>query len=614
MCLSFLDRSRAFLTFRQSLRLLSQRELSRRLAVDRSLHTVFAGTLLVALTLTLSTTSAQDTGPAADEPAATGADDDAQAATATEQAAATGNGQDDLDEAMVLRIDADTTEKLGEVAALLESALVKGLSDESRSFARRMLASIHFERGQALAGQLMQGGGRQLRQLRAKSLESLRSAVEHDPALVEAYLLIARLNLLPEGDAEEVRRAASKAIELLGDNPAEQSNAYLLRAMRQDDDAARTADLDAAVKADPASTDARQARALLRLQKGDVNGAVEDLQLLLKQDPTNQAIAQAAVEQLVAMERIDDAIELLTEAIAASPNEGLYRLRGIIHRTQGREDEALADFGKALAMQPKDPISLLQRAEISLARRDVKSAKEDLKEAIRVAPQVADSVAAVRVRCYIAVEEGRLADAINEMQRLVDAAPDDPFWMLQLANLYQQDDRPRKAIEMVDRIIAADPANVAALRTRADTLLSIGDHAGAIRDYESALKIGVSDSIQKSGILNNLAWVLATSPQDDVRDGDKAIGFAEEAAELTEHKEAHILSTLAAAHAEKGDFAEAIRWSSKAVEVGDEEDHDQLEQLKEELESYREGKPWREEQKTEENKVPLLAPEDLIDT
>jgi len=523
-------------------------------------------------------------------------------------------GQDDLDEAMVLRIDADSPAKLEEVTVLIESALKKGLSDESTMFAKKMLASIQFERGQAISAQLMEGGGRRVRQMRTQALESLKSALENDPGLVEAYMLIGRLNLLPEGDAEEVRKAATKAIELLADNPAEQSDAYLLRALRQTDDKAQLADLDAAIKTDPKSSDALQARVVLRMKNSDLNGAVEDLQALLKQDPTNQAVAQAAVSQLVDMNRVDDAAKLLTDALQASPNEGLYRLRGIIYRTQGKEDEALEDFGKALAMQPKDPISLLQRAEISLARDDVKSAKSDLREAIRVAPQVADTVAAIRVRCYIAAEEGRMADAINDMKLLVSNAPEDAFWQLQLANLFIQDKRPRQAIDIASAVIERDAKNVTALRLRADTLLGMGDHGAAIKDYEKAVEFGIEDPIQKSGVLNNLAWVLATSPKDDVRDGDRAIKFGNQAAELTEFKEAHILSTLGAAYAEKGNFEEAIKWSTKAVELGRLEKNEQIEQLEQELKSYGEGKAWREKQETQENKVPLLGPEDLIDT
>ena len=56
----------------------------------------------------------------------------------------------------------------------------------------------------------------------------------------------------------------------------------------------------------------------------------------------------------------------------------------------------------------------------------------------------------------------------------------------------------------------------------------------------------------------------------------------------------HILSTLAAAYAENGDFESARSWSQKAVELGEKENHDSLESLKKELESYKENKPWRE--------------------
>ena len=90
------------------------------------------------------------------------------------------------------------------------------------------------------------------------------------------------------------------------------------------------------------------------------------------------------------------------------------------------------------------------------------------------------------------------------------------------------------------------------------------------------------------------------------------------AAELSDFNEAHILSTLAAAYAEVGDFPKAIEWSTKSVDLGsgteEEEEHAQLDQLKKELDSYKAGKAWREKQETEENTVPILSPEDLIDT
>ena len=74
------------------------------------------------------------------------------------------------------------------------------------------------------------------------------------------------------------------------------------------------------------------------------------------------------------------------------------------------------------------------------------------------------------------------------------------------------------------------------------------------------------------------------------------------------------LATLAAAYAEDGNFEKAIEWSSKGVEIGKKGKHEQLEELEEELQSYKDGKPWREKQEVQENAVPILSPEDLIET
>ncbi len=127
-------------------------------------------------------------------------------------------------------------------------------------------------------------------------------------------------------------------------------------------------------------------------------------------------------------------------------------------------------------------------------------------------------------------------------------------------------------------------------RYRGDAKLNIGQHREAVADYEKAYEL---DS-KEPGVLNNLAWTLATSPDDDVRNGDRAVELATEACELTEFKLAHMLSTLAAAHAEVGDFETAQEWSRKAAELNDEVNQSQIE---EELASYQRGEPWRERQK-----------------
>jgi tetratricopeptide (TPR) repeat protein len=556
-----------------------------------------------------SPAEAENEGPAADQKEAEKVDPN--------------KGQADLDEAVIKRIDAETETQLESVSALLESALKKGLDEENESFAKKMLGSVLMQRSQGLAAAMVRARGRRQLELRDEALRGLDEAVKNDPTLVEAFLLIARLNLLPGGDKGAITEATTRAIELLEDDPTEQSAAYVLRALTQDDNEKKIADLDAAIDADSKNLEAFQARAALRLQLDDVEGAIADLEIVLLKDPTNQVFAGVAVQKLVDLNRVDDAVRLITKMLAAKPSEGMYRMRAILYRSEQKFDEAMSDLNKAIAMQPKDPVTLLQRAELALDRDDVKSAKEDFRSALRAAPQIIDADPTIALRSRIALQENRLADAINDVQLLVDRAPEDVFRRLRLASLYSLDKRPRKAIDILSDVLENDPKNLAVLRSRGDAWLSVGEHDKAIEDYEKAIEVlgnielVDADEQQKAeaaGIYNNLSWVLSTSPIDSVRDGKRAVRLGEKAAKLSDYKEAHILSTLAAGFAETGEFEQAIEWSTKAVQLGEEDEHEQLDQLQLELDSYREGEPWREKQETEENKVPILSPEDLIDT
>ena len=195
-------------------------------------------------------------------------------------------------------------------------------------------------------------------------------------------------------------------------------------------------------------------------------------------------------------------------------------------------------------------------------------------------------------------------------KQLLEDDPDNVELQLQLAAIYTADARPRRAIELYSELVELDDDDVTwrALRGRADARLGIGDHAAAVADYEKALELKSDDD----GILNNLAWVLSTSPKDGVRDGKRSIDLAKKACELTDYKAAHILSTLAACYAETGDFEEARKWSGKAVELGEGEIR---EHLADELESYKQEQPWRELQEQEENPDPepeLGISDDLI--
>ncbi len=65
--------------------------------------------------------------------------------------------------------------------------------------------------------------------------------------------------------------------------------------------------------------------------------------------------------------------------------------------------------------------------------------------------------------------------------------------------------------------------------------------------------------------LNNLAWLLATCPVSELRDGPGAVALAEKAVTMRKRKDPMILDTLAAAYAETGQFAKAISAQEEAI-------------------------------------------------
>lgn len=87
-----------------------------------------------------------------------------------------------------------------------------------------------------------------------------------------------------------------------------------------------------------------------------------------------------------------------------------------------------------------------------------------------------------------------------------------------------------------------------------------------------------------------LAWVYASCIDDSYRDGKQALESATTACELTQWKEWSSLATLAASHAELGDFGEAVRWQNKALEIAPDKEKTKM---TERLDLYKSGKPYR---------------------
>jgi tetratricopeptide (TPR) repeat protein len=87
--------------------------------------------------------------------------------------------------------------------------------------------------------------------------------------------------------------------------------------------------------------------------------------------------------------------------------------------------------------------------------------------------------------------------------------------------------------------------------------------SNAIAEYREALRLQPN----LTEALNDLAWIRATSPDQQFRDGSEAVRLAERACQISHYKEPLYVGTLATAYAEKGRFADAIATATQAREL-----------------------------------------------
>jgi Flp pilus assembly protein TadD len=127
--------------------------------------------------------------------------------------------------------------------------------------------------------------------------------------------------------------------------------------------------------------------------------------------------------------------------------------------------------------------------------------------------------------------------------------------------------------------------------TMAIALEEKGNFAEAVQHYNKALELAP----KSIPTLTNLAWLLATSQSASLRNGLKAVELATQADTLVGGTNALVLRTLAAAYAENGEFANAVRTARSAMQLARMHGEESLmTDLDQQIALYELGIPYRE--------------------
>ncbi|XZE17544.1 tetratricopeptide repeat protein [Pirellulaceae bacterium SH449] len=546
-------------------------------------------------------------------------------------------GEEDFDKAIQLRIKVDSTDKLKEAITLAESAIEKGLSEDSEVAAKRFLGSAYSEKAKINIQAALQGGGPRSRRskLLLDALDDVSKAIGFDASQTEAYIIKAQI-LADRQEFEGAREILNQGIEYFtplfearknSENRQSLSRLYDARAAMGDDVEEQLADLEKAVEINPVD-DMLSKKLLSALgQTGQFDKILLTLDRMLGVNPESVELISTKIATLLRLDQIDEAIAFSTSSIGLLTEDesraAVLRQRALLYQSKSAaisiaelsaeadeeskkksEEEAKkilelakADLDESLKLMKDNVQSIFLRARLAAQMEDAEAARRDIDIVLETDDQ---NLEALLFSGELAVAEGDFERAAKEFKTLsaqfADGSPQKEELLKKLAIAYWQSNQIKPALRTLDQVIRGNSSSWEAYRLRGEIYLGQGEHLEATVAYEKALRLmpDTASPAQQSNLLNNYAWILSTSPEDNVRDGERALELGLKACEMTDFTEAHLVSTLAAAYAEAGDFEKAVEYAKKAVELGEKEESEQIEQLREELKSYQEKKPWRE--------------------
>jgi len=192
--------------------------------------------------------------------------------------------------------------------------------------------------------------------------------------------------------------------------------------------------------------------------------------------------------------------------------------------------------------------------------------------------------------------EGRDAEAIGRFEKSIALDPTPAFFHTGLGNAYTKTGKLDNALEEYQKALERDPSSVEALYDMSMGLIQTGRVNEAAPYFQKVMELNSGFLMtQNPGVQNNIAWLLATSPDLAKRNGNIAVPLAEAACRQTEFKTTVMVGTLAAAYAEAGRFDEAISTAQKACALAsDAHDEDLLKNNQKLLSLYRKHEAYRE--------------------
>jgi tetratricopeptide (TPR) repeat protein len=302
----------------------------------------------------------------------------------------------------------------------------------------------------------------------------------------------------------------------------------------------------------------------------------------------------------------DKALADYTRAVELEPDyANAWHNRGNTYLQLRLFDKALADYTKAIELKPNLADSWYNRGNTCQDLRRWDRAVADYTRAVELQPDFAEAWTN-RGNTYLQLRQ--FDKALADYTKAIELKPDlTEAWIgrgLAHRNLGQCD----KALADYTRAIELKPGVAIAWNNRGTAYHSLRQWDKALADYTAATKLQPGYSTA----WNNLARLLASCPQENLRDPPRAVEAAKKAIAL-DSKQGRYWNTLGMAHYRAGDWRAAVAALEKSMALsngGDSFDwfllamaHGRLDQKDQARKRYDEAVRWMEKHEPENEKL-----------
>jgi tetratricopeptide (TPR) repeat protein len=302
--------------------------------------------------------------------------------------------------------------------------------------------------------------------------------------------------------------------------------------------------------------------------------------------------------------RLDRAVEAYREALKLEPDYLMARFNlGTVLGRMRRYPEAIAELRRAL-VTPRDlmrgetegTVASIHNnlANVLLESGALAEAVEHYQAAIKLYGSDVEGDTAFNAQFNLgrALDAlGRPAEAVDAFEAALRADPDNPNALHGLGRALSRQGRYGEALVPLRRCLRLKPDHVGALDSLSKTLIYFGRFDEVDELLRGALPL------EDPRLVSRLAFLLATCPDETLRDGAVALEYARKVCPDAETCGPERLDALAAALAETGRFDEAVDVARRALERARQSplpaDRELVEPIGERLELYESGQPYR---------------------